>query len=172
MSDRDRAARLEELRDETRLGGGEARIARQHEKGKLTARERLELLLDPGSFEELGTFVRHRSRDFGLESNRPAGDGVVTGFGTVDGRLTYVFSQDFTVFGGSLSETNAEKIVRVMKLAMENGALITQEVQQQRQERTLSAMKSAPIPDKRFLADICVLFFVFERSWTALAVVR
>ncbi|MFV1980380.1 MAG: acyl-CoA carboxylase subunit beta [Rhodothermia bacterium] len=124
MPHRDRAAILDELRTKTRQGGGEARIARQHEKGKLTARERLEILLDPGSFEELGAFVRHRSTDFGLADNRPYGDGVVTGFGTVDGRLVYVFSQDFTVFGGSLSETNAEKMVRVLKLAMENGAPI------------------------------------------------
>lgn len=124
MQHQDRAAILDELRAKTHLGGGEDRIARQHEKGKLTARERLDILLDPGSFEELGAFVRHRTADFGLADNRPYGDGVVTGFGTVEGRLVYVFSQDFTVFGGSLSETNAEKIVRVLKLAMENGAPI------------------------------------------------
>jgi propionyl-CoA carboxylase beta chain len=124
MSDREKSVRLDALRAKTRLGGGEERIARQHDKGKLTARQRLDLLLDPGSFEELGAFVRHRITDFGLGDNRPYGDGVVTGFGTIEGRLTYVFSQDFTVFGGSLSETNAEKIVRLMKMAMENGAPI------------------------------------------------
>ena len=105
-------------------GGGEARIQSQHDKGKLTARERLELLLDKGSFEEIGKFVEHRSHEFGLEKQRFLGDGVVTGYGTVQGRLVYVYSQDFTVFGGSLSEAHAEKIVRVMDLAMKNGAPI------------------------------------------------
>jgi propionyl-CoA carboxylase beta chain len=122
MSKEDPAARLDKLRAEALKGGGPERVDKQHEKGKLTARERLDLLLDPGSFEEMGAFVRHRSRDFGLDENRPYGDGVITGYGKVNGRLVYVFSQDFTVFGGSLSETHAEKIVRVMKLAMENGA--------------------------------------------------
>ena len=93
MPDTDRSTRLDDLRAETLLGGGEERMARQHEKGKLTARERLDVLLDPGSFEELGTFVRHRSTDFGLEDNRPYGDGVVTGFGTIEGRVVYIFSQ-------------------------------------------------------------------------------
>ncbi len=117
--------KIEELRrlnEEALLGGGEARIESQHKKGKLTARERIELLLDPGSFEELGKFVRHRSKDFGLDKQRILGDGVVTGFGRIDGRLVYVFSQDFTVFGGSLSEAYAEKIVRIMDAAMKNGA--------------------------------------------------
>jgi propionyl-CoA carboxylase beta chain len=117
--------KFEELRDrraDALLGGGERRIARQHEKGKLTARERIEVLLDEGSFVELGMFVKHQSSDFGLENDRPAGDGVVTGFGHVDGRLVYVFSQDFTVFGGSLGEAHARKIVNVMDLALENGA--------------------------------------------------
>ena len=97
---------LEELdrrRDEARAGGGERRIAAQHAKGKLTARERIELLLDEGSFEELDMFVTHRTTEFGMSQNKPAGDGVVTGWGTVNGRQVYVFSQDFTVFGGSLS---------------------------------------------------------------------
>ncbi len=115
---------LDKRRAEAQLGGGEERIARQHEKGKLTARERLHILLDPGSFKELGMFVRHQNRDFGLDAQRPYGDGVVTGYGTVDGRLVYVFSQDFTVFGGSLGMAHAEKIVRLMNLAMENGAPI------------------------------------------------
>ena len=115
---------LEQRRAEARLGGGEARTRRQHEKGKLTARERLRVLLDDGSFEELGMFVRHQTRDFGLDQNRPYGDGVVTGFGTIDGRPVYVFSQDFTVFGGSLGQAHAEKIIKVMELAMENGAPI------------------------------------------------
>jgi propionyl-CoA carboxylase beta chain len=116
--------RLDLLRQESRLGGGEKRIADQHRKGKLTARERLEVLLDDGSFEEIDAFVRHRSRDFGLEKQRYLGDGVVTGTGTIDGRTVCVFSQDFTVFGGSLSEAHAEKIVKIMKLAMKIGAPI------------------------------------------------
>ena len=122
--DQNLLAELEQRRAEALQGGGEARIAKQHEKGKLTARERLDVLLDPGSFQELGTFVRHQARAFGLEKNRPYGDGVVTGFGTIEGRLVYVFSQDFTVFGGSLGLAHAEKIVKVMKLALENGAPI------------------------------------------------
>lgn len=102
--------------------GGEARIASQHKKGKLTARERLHFLLDENSFEEIGMFVTHRSTDFGMEKEKYYGDGVVTGYGTIGGRLVYVFSQDFTVFGGSLSETHAEKICKVMDMAMKNGA--------------------------------------------------
>lgn len=113
---------LERKDQEALLGGGEKRIEQQHAKGKLTARERVLLLLDEGSFEELGKFVMHRSKDFGLDKEHYLGDGVVTGYGTVNGRLVYVFSQDFTVFGGSLSETHAEKIVKVMDLAMKNGA--------------------------------------------------
>src|SRR5512132_3376726 len=103
-------------------GGGPARVAQQHKKGKLTARERLDLLLDEGSFVELDRFVTHRSTDFGLDQQVVPGDGVVTGSGRIDGRLVYVFSQDFTVFGGSLSETFAQKICKVMDLAMRNGA--------------------------------------------------
>jgi propionyl-CoA carboxylase beta chain len=102
--------------------GGEARIASQHKKGKLTARERLHFLLDENSFEEIGMLVTHRSTDFGMEKEKYYGDGVVTGYGTIGGRLVYVFSQDFTVFGGSLSETHAEKICKVMDMAMKNGA--------------------------------------------------
>jgi propionyl-CoA carboxylase beta chain len=113
---------LERKNEESLLGGGEKRIQQQHAKGKLTARERVLLLLDEGSFEELGKFVMHRSKDFGLDKEYYLGDGVVTGYGKIDGRLVYVFSQDFTVFGGSLSETHAEKIVKIMDLAMENGA--------------------------------------------------
>jgi propionyl-CoA carboxylase beta chain len=107
---------------EALLGGGEKRIEQQHARGKLSARERVMLLLDEGSFEELGKFVMHRCKDFGLDKEHYLGDGVVTGYGTIGGRLVYVFSQDFTVFGGSLSETYAEKIVKVMELAMKNGA--------------------------------------------------
>nr|BCX01212.1 MAG: methylmalonyl-CoA carboxyltransferase [Bacteroidota bacterium] len=114
--------RLRQLRAEALQGGGAERIAEQHRRGKLTARERIELLLDPGSFEELGMFVRHRCHDFGLDRKRPLGDGVVTGYGTINGRLVYVFSQDFTVFGGSLGLAHAEKIVRLMDMAMKNGA--------------------------------------------------
>lgn len=113
---------LEEKNQEALLGGGEERIAAQHAKGKLTARERIELLMDEGSFEEIGKFVMHRAKDFGLDQQHYLGDGVVTGYGTIDGRLVYVYSQDFTVFGGSLSETHAEKIVKIMELAMKNGA--------------------------------------------------
>jgi propionyl-CoA carboxylase beta chain len=107
---------------EAKLGGGQKRIDAQHSKNKLTARERLDLLLDKNSFEEIGALVKHRSTDFGMEELHFPGDGVVTGYGTISGRLVYVFSQDFTVFGGSLSETHAEKICKVMDLAMENGA--------------------------------------------------
>ena len=114
--------RLEEKRAAARAGGGERRIEAQHAKGKLTARERLELLLDPGSFEEYDMFVEHRSSDFGMAEQRVPGDGVVTGFGTINGRLVFVFSQDFTVFGGSLSEAHAEKICKVMDHAMKVGA--------------------------------------------------
>jgi propionyl-CoA carboxylase beta chain len=113
---------LDRKNRESLVGGGEKRIEQQHAKGKLTARERIHLLLDEGSFEELGKFVMHRSKDFGLDKEYYLGDGVVTGYGTIHGRLVYVFSQDFTVFGGSLSETHAEKIVKIMDLAMANGA--------------------------------------------------
>ena len=104
------------------LGGGIARIDSQHKKGKLTARERIHFLLDEGSFEEIGMLVTHRSTDFGMEHEKYLGDGVVTGYGTINSRLTYIFSQDFTVFGGSLSETHAEKICKIMEMAMKNGA--------------------------------------------------
>ncbi len=120
----ERVARLEAMRAESLLGGGQKRIDQQHDRGKLTARERLDLLLDPGSFVELDAFVTHRSSDFGLDDQRFLGDGVVTGHGLIDGRLVFVFSQDFTVFGGSLSEAYAEKIVKVMDLAMSVGAPI------------------------------------------------
>ena len=115
-------ALLEQKQAEALLGGGQKRIDSQHKKGKLTARERLHFLLDEGSFEEIGMMVTHRSKDFGLDKEQYLGDGVVTGYGTINGRLVYVFSQDFTVFGGSLSETHAEKICKVMDLAMKNGA--------------------------------------------------
>ncbi len=113
---------LHRKREEALKGGGENRIQDQHKKGKLTARERLHFLLDEGSFEEIGMFVTHRSVDFGMEKDKFLGDGVVTGYGLINKRLVYVFSQDFTVFGGSLSETHAEKICRIMDLAMQNGA--------------------------------------------------
>ena len=117
--------KFEELNSKNKealLGGGVKRMEQQHAKGKLTARERVMLLLDEGSFEELGKFVMHRSKDFGLDKEHYLGDGVITGYGTIAGRLVYVFSQDFTVFGGSLSETHAEKIVKIMDMAMKNGA--------------------------------------------------
>ncbi len=104
------------------MGGGAARIEKQHAKGKLTARERIDLLLDEGSFEEYDMFVAHRCTDFGMQEQKPAGDGVVTGWGTINGRMVYVFSQDFTVFGGSLSETHAQKICKIMDMAVQNGA--------------------------------------------------
>lgn len=115
---------LTERRDEARLGGGQRRIDRQHERGKQTARERIDMLLDEGSFEEFDMFVEHRCTDFGLEEESYYGDGVVTGYGTIEGRLVYVYAQDFTVFGGSLSETMAQKICKVMDKAMTNGAPI------------------------------------------------
>jgi acetyl-CoA carboxylase carboxyltransferase component len=113
---------LRSLKEQAQMGGGEERIARQHARGKLTARERLELLVDKGSFQELDMLVTHRSHDFGLENQRILGDGVITGYGTIDGRLVYLFSQDFTVFGGSLSEAFAEKVVKIMNMAMKTGA--------------------------------------------------
>ena len=122
MTMRDKLALLEQRRAESELGGGVARIEAQHKKGKLSARERIDLLLDDGSFTELDRFVVHRSTDFGLEEQKYYGDGVVTGWGRINGRIVYVFSQDFTVFGGSLSESFAEKIVKVMDLAVRNGA--------------------------------------------------
>ena len=115
-------AQLEDKRAQARLGGGQARINTQHGKGKLTARERLDVLLDPGSFEEYDMFVTHRATDFGMADTIIPGDGVVVGWGTIDGRMVYVFSQDFTVFGGSLSETHAKKICKIMDLALQNGA--------------------------------------------------
>jgi len=122
MSTKDQLERLRELRLRTLEGGGAERLKRQHDRGKLGARERLDVLLDPGSFVELDRFVEHRSTDFGLDRQRIPGDGVVTGYGTVDGRTVYVFSQDFTVFGGSLSEAHAEKICKVVDLAVRNGS--------------------------------------------------
>jgi len=113
---------LEEKRRKARLGGGEKRIEAQHSKGKLTARERIDMLLDEGSFEEYDMFVEHRCQDFGMAEQRVPGDGVVTGWGTINGRLVFVFSQDFTVFGGSLSEAHAEKICKIMDQAMKVGA--------------------------------------------------
>ncbi len=118
----DKIKELEAKRAEALKGGGEKRIEAQHDKGKLTARERIHFLLDEGSFEETGMLVTHRSTDFGLDKQKVLGDGVVTGYGTVEGRLVYVFAQDFTVMGGSLAEAHAEKIVKLMDLAMQNGA--------------------------------------------------
>ncbi|HBQ59443.1 MAG TPA: methylmalonyl-CoA carboxyltransferase, partial [Balneolaceae bacterium] len=124
MATNPKVERLQELRKEALKGGGKARIEKQHDKGKLTARERVDLLLDKGSFEEIDKFVTHRSTAFGLDKQQYLGDGVVTGFGKIHGRPVYVFSQDFTVFGGSLSETHAEKICKIMDLAMKNGVPI------------------------------------------------
>ena len=113
---------LEARRDIARLGGGQGRIDAQHAKGKLTARERVDLLLDEGSFEEFDMFKAHRCVDFGMADQKYPGDGVITGWGTINGRMVYLYSQDFTVFGGSLSETHAEKICKIMDMAMQNGA--------------------------------------------------
>lgn len=122
MAMQDKIKELMDMRQKARLGGGEKRIESQHKKGKFTARERIDMLLDEGSFEEFDMFVSHRSIDFGLEKQSYLSDGVVTGYGTIDGRLVYIFSQDFTVFGGSLSEMYAQKIVKVMEKAMKVGA--------------------------------------------------
>ena len=124
MSTSEKLARLRQLREDAKLGGGERRIDQQHQRGKLTARERLVLLLDEDSFSELDALVTHRATDFGLDSEHYLGDGVVTGFGRIDGRTAFVYAQDFTVFGGSLSEAHAEKICKVMDMAMEVGAPI------------------------------------------------
>src|SRR5688572_21951859 len=124
MTMRDKLELLQQKRSESEQGGGTERIETQHKKGKMTARERLDVLLDPGSFVELDRFVTHRATDFGLADQKVLGDGVVTGWGRIEGRLVYVFSQDFTVFGGALSEAHAEKICKVMDLAMQNGAPI------------------------------------------------
>ena len=117
----DKLHKLEELRAQAHAGGGEARIQKIHDKGRLTARERIHLLVDEDSFQETGVFVTHRSHEMGMDKIRPVGDGMVTGVGRVDGRQIYVFAQDFTVFGGSMSEANAMKICRLMDQALENG---------------------------------------------------
>jgi methylmalonyl-CoA decarboxylase subunit alpha len=122
MERQEKINQLIKLREQAKLGGGEKRIASQHSKGKFTARERIDMLLDEGSFEEFDMFVTHRCTDFGLADQLFLGDGVVTGHGTIDGRVVYVFSQDFTVMGGSLSETHAKKICKVMDQAMKVGA--------------------------------------------------
>ena len=117
-------ARLDARRERARLGGGKDRIAAQRGKGKLTARERIELLLDHNSFEEFDMFVEHRCDDFGMAATKIPGDGVVTGWGTVNGRTVFVFAKDFTVFGGSLSETHAQKITKIQDMALKNRAPI------------------------------------------------
>ncbi len=122
MTDNPKIQELRDLKLQSRMGGGKARVEVQHKKGRLTARERLDLLLDKGSFRELDPFVVHRTTDFGLDKNKFMSDSVVTGWGTIDGRLIYVFSQDFTVLGGSLGEVHAEKIVKLMDMAIKNGA--------------------------------------------------
>ena len=121
---KDKLKILEDKKAEALIGGGEKRIDAQHDKGKLTARERIHFLMDEGSFEELGMLVTHRSTNFGLDKQKFLGDGVVTGYGTIDGRLVYVYAQDFTVMGGSLAEAHAEKICKIMDMAMKNGAPI------------------------------------------------
>ncbi|MFX1560853.1 MAG: carboxyl transferase domain-containing protein, partial [Promethearchaeota archaeon] len=119
---KDKFDELTKLREQAKLGGGEERIKIEHEKGRLTARERLDKLLDPGSFVEVDEFVVHRETGFGMDEKKILGDGVVTGFGTINGRKIFIFSQDFTVWGGSLAEMYGEKIVKIMELAMEAGA--------------------------------------------------
>jgi len=122
MTENSKVQNLRDRKASTRMGGGSERIAAQHKKGKLTARERLDLLLDQGSFHETDPFVVHRTHDFGLQQQIFPGDSVVTGWGTIDRRMVYVFSQDFTVFGGSLGEVHAEKICKILDLALKNGA--------------------------------------------------
>lgn len=122
MSIKEKIAELRENRNKARLGGGQKRIDAQHSKGKLTARERIELLVDEGCFEEFDMFVKHRCNDFDMDKVSYPGDGVVTGCGTIDGRMVYVYAQDFTVIGGSLSRTHAEKICKVMEMAVKMGA--------------------------------------------------
>ncbi len=122
MSQKNRVQELHERKAKAHLGGGKERIDAQHQRGKLTARERIDLLLDKGSFREIDTFVVHRTHDFGLDKQKFPSDSVVTGWGTIDGRLVYVFSQDFTVFGGSLGEVHSEKVCKIMEMAMKNGA--------------------------------------------------
>ena len=127
MVEKSKNPKIQELRDkkaQSRLGGGHDRILKQHEKGRLTARERLDLLLDKGSFREVDAFIEHRTTDFGMDQNKIMGDSVITGWGTIENRLVYVFSQDFTVFGGSLGEVHAEKVVKIMDMALRNGAPI------------------------------------------------
>src|SRR3954466_9176463 len=119
-----RSTDLEDLERRAELGGGEERLRRQHEAGKLTARERIDLLFDPGTFQEVDKLVTHRCRDFGMDQQIVPGDGVVAGHGLIDGRQVFAFAQDFTVFGGSLSETNAAKIVKIMDLAVKLGTPI------------------------------------------------
>ena len=127
MPQKSKNPKIQELRDkknQSRQGGGAERIKKQHQKGRLTARERLDLLLDKGSYREVDCFVEHRSSDFGTDQNKILGDSVTTGWGTINNRLVYVFSQDFTVFGGSLGEVHAEKVVKIMDMALKNGAPI------------------------------------------------
>ena len=119
-----RIQKLQDLRIQSGLGGGPERIERQHRNGRLTARERIEILVDRGSFREIDAFITHRTTDFGLDERKFMSDSVITGWGTIDGRLIYVFSQDFTVMGGSLGEVHAEKILKIMDMAMKNGAPI------------------------------------------------
>ena len=121
---KERIERLLEAKEKIKLGGGEKRIERQHSKGKLTARERIELLLDEGSFIEIDAFVKHRCTNFGMGKTEAPGDGVVTGYGTVNGRLVFVYAQDFTVLGGSLGEMHAAKICKVQDMALKMGAPI------------------------------------------------
>src|SRR3990170_3119243 len=122
MSNQTKTQHLREQKVKSRLGGGPERIEAQHKKGRRTARERIDLLLDKGSFREVDAFVQHRTHDFDLDRPKYMSDSVVTGWGTIEGRLVYVFSQDFTVFGGSLGEVHAEKICKIMDMAMKNGA--------------------------------------------------
>ncbi|MEA3349063.1 MAG: carboxyl transferase domain-containing protein, partial [Chloroflexota bacterium] len=122
MSNHTKIEKLRQLKTKSRQGGGEERIKKQHQKGRLTARERISLLLDKGSFREVDAFVTHRTADFDLDKRKYLSDSVITGWGTINGNLMYVFAQDFTVFGGSLGEVHAEKIVKIMDMAMKNGA--------------------------------------------------
>lgn len=158
MNNQDKVKQLIDLRMKAKMGGGQKRIDIQHEKGKMTARERIELLLDEGSFEEFDMFVSHRCTNFGIEKTKFLGDGVVTGYGTIDGRLVYVFSQDFTVFGGSLSESFAQKICKVMDAATKMGAPVI-------------GINDSGVPVSRRVTSLAGYAEIFQRNIMASGVV-
>ena len=153
---------LERRRNIAREGGGKVRIEAQHKRGKLTARERIDIFLDEGSFEEFDTFVEHRSTDFGMEETKFAGDGVVTGWGTINGRTVFVFAKDFTVFGGSLSEAHAEKVQKIQDMALRNRAPSSASTMQAAPAFRKALPRSAAMP--RSSSAMCSLPALFRRS--------